>query len=210
MEENSEKVVSAQKTLSSHHDPGWNDPPSWALSATSAPAGSTPTKRLLNKRVAFPLNSNSSPLSTSPIPNTPPMGATPPPVGISLTSAPHKPIVAPTTVKNEESLADLQVDKAQTLKDTLDNLRNVMDGLEKNRADEIQKRLDRMEAMWNEDKLNSVVHQKLLEISEALKEGCAERADQLHISLMMSHASVCSSWIPGVRQLITELKNKTV
>lgn len=44
-------------------------------------------------------------------------------------------------------------------------------------------------------------------VFSALKNNDAEKADQLHISLMMNNASICSSWVPGIRQLITEVKN---
>ncbi|XP_014215552.1 steroid receptor RNA activator 1-like [Copidosoma floridanum] len=210
MEENSENAVSMQKKLPTSHDSGWNDPPAWALAAASQNSSTgTPKKRLMNKRVAFPLNSK--PMEPAACPtkdqNMPPMVNMPPPVGVgSLTTAPHRPLVAPTKARDEDS--DVEIDKEEALKDTLDNLCHAMEQLNSDRSGEIKKRIDRMETMWNEDKLNKVVHRKLLEVSKALREGEVEKADQLHVSLMMSNASVCSSWMPGIRQIITEMKSK--
>ena len=162
------EVMSTQKSLQSSHDPGWNDPPSWAFTPPQKSAGgSTPTKRLLNKRVAFPLNSqpNTSiaPLNkiVPPTPNIPLLND----IG-SLTTAPHKPIIAPTGVTADDSSLQVKINKEEALKDTLENLRGLMEHLEATKADEVQKRLDRMEIMWNEDKLNGAVQKQLLDISK--------------------------------------------
>jgi len=215
MEENNENAVSMQKKLQSSHDPGWNDPPAWALAAAVQKSSTgTPTKRLTNKRVAFPLNSNPTEAVTTSVQSKnlsqmPPMMNMPPPVSIgSLTSAPHKPVVVPTKAIVEDVVTDVEINKEEALKDTLDNLCYAMEQLNSSKKEEIKKRLDRMETMWNEDKLNKIVHQKLLEISKELREGNVEKADQCHISLMMSNASICSSWMPGIRQIITEMKTK--
>lgn len=159
-------MSSTQKKLQSSHDPGWNDPPSWAFTPLVKLHSGTPTKRLLNKRVAFPLNSTSETANTSAPPNMPPVGL-PPPTDIgSLTTAPHKPYVAPTSATVGESTLDLEMSKEEALKNTLENLRCLTKELETSQLEEIERRLERMESMWNEDKLNSNVHKKVLEISQ--------------------------------------------
>lgn len=35
-----------------------------------------------------------------------------------------------------------------------------------------------------------------------------DKADQIHLALMMQHAALCSSWIPGIRHIILGLKTK--
>lgn len=175
--------MSAQKSLQPVHDSGWNDPPSWALQKTTT---ATPTKRLLNKRVAFPMNSNSessSSITPSTPPssvssNTPPSSATPntqptpnlppPPEVTKLTTAPHKPTVAPTGVSTDDSLSslsELDMNKDEALNNTLYNLNSAISTLDSSKAEEIQKRLEKMESMWKEDKLNSAVYKKVYEIS---------------------------------------------
>ncbi|XP_058796401.1 steroid receptor RNA activator 1-like [Phymastichus coffea] len=207
MEDKPEEVISTQKKLQSSHDPGWNDPPSWAFTPSPTATSGTPTKRLLNKRVAFPLNSKPETASTLLHQTIPPVGL-PPPTNIgSLTTAPHKPFVAPTNAQIGDSTSNWEMSKEDALKNTLENLRCLTKELEASKTEEIERRLERMESMWNEDKLNNDVHKKVLEISQALKDNDAEKADQLHVSLMMNNASMCSSWIPGLRQLITELKS---
>lgn len=37
-----------------------------------------------------------------------------------------------------------------------------------------------------------------------------EKADKIHISLMMERASLCTSWISGIRHLILEMKSKII
>lgn len=48
----------------------------------------------------------------------------------------------------------------------------------------------------------------LLVMFLALREGSVEKADQIHLALMMQHASLCSPWIPGIRHIILGLKTK--
>lgn len=157
-------MESAQKTLQSVHDSGWNDPPSWALQ--KAAEGVPSTKRLLNKRVAFPLNSKTD-SSPSVMPTMPPMGnLPPPPEPTKLTTAPHKPTLAPTGLSvDDSSSAQLDMSKDEALNNTLYNLNSVISTLDSSKAEEIQKRLEKMESMWKEDKLNNIVHKKLFEIS---------------------------------------------
>lgn len=90
----------------------------------------------------------------------------PPPAEIgSLTTAPHKPFLAPTGSNVEDTASGAEIDKQKALKDTLANLKSVTERLDSSKIEEIEKRVDRMEVMWSEDKLNSIVHKKLLEIS---------------------------------------------
>lgn len=42
----------------------------------------------------------------------------------------------------------------------------------------------------------------------ALREGNIKKADEIHVSLMMQHASLCSAWMPGIRHIILELEIK--
>ncbi|PSN49149.1 hypothetical protein C0J52_14894 [Blattella germanica] len=66
------------------HDPGWNDPPIFSYGDINATAlTKTPKKTLLNKRVAFPMNlqsSSSSPVTSSSdvLPSVPPSNMIPP------------------------------------------------------------------------------------------------------------------------------------
>ncbi|XP_011497973.1 PREDICTED: steroid receptor RNA activator 1-like [Ceratosolen solmsi marchali] len=207
--QNNPEVPSTQKKLLASHDPGWNDPPNWALSSLNKSDSGTPTKRLLNKRVAFPLNSKEEPLSSLLTQNFPLVGKIPPLGQTEQLTAQHKSTIA-SSAKVDDARLEVQISKDTILKDTIDNLQCLMKQLDSNKTEEIQKRLDRMQIMWNEDKLSKSVQIKLFEISEALKELDLEKVDQLHISLMTNNASVCGSWIPGIRQLITEIKNKKI
>lgn len=45
-------------------------------------------------------------------------------------------------------------------------------------------------------------------MSPALREGNVKKADEIHVSLMMQHASLCSAWMPGIRHIILELETK--
>ncbi|KAL7297580.1 hypothetical protein TKK_0009258 [Trichogramma kaykai] len=210
MSENNDEIPSTQKSLHSSHDPGWNDPPSWAYTPAVKTTGpEAQPKRLLNKRVAYPLSSKpgESNLSSTPINESSLVNLPPPPNSIKLTSAPHKPMLMPTALQSNSSVSDVDCDNKEILPTVMGNLRSVLAKLESTKKEEIEKRLERMETMWNADGLNETVHKNLIELSSDLEKGDFEAADKLHISLMMNHTSMCSSWIPGIRQLIAEVKN---
>ncbi|XP_076753654.1 steroid receptor RNA activator 1 isoform X1 [Xylocopa sonorina] len=198
---------SMQKVLLPGHDPGWNDPPTWAY--PSVQSSITPTKRMLNKRVAFPLASVQAVNKESPI--NKPLNM-PPPLqsSISLTTASHGPLLYPSCNSMEGKLSELKIDKEETLNNVLTNLKAAIDEhiSEENKAEEVKKRLDVLKAAWLEDKINDVMYKNILDLSIALREGNVEKADEIHVALMMQHASLCSAWIPGVRHIILELKSK--
>ena len=123
----------------------------------------TQTKRLLNKRVAFPLSSApSSPSSTIDQANSrPPVGPS------SLTSAPRLP-PPPPTGRTHSLPSEFEIDKEQALKETLDNLEAVITKQldSSSKTDQVRTRLDTMKTMWNEDKLTNSIYYKVLGISK--------------------------------------------
>lgn len=161
-------TVSSQKSLPSSHDPGWNDPPEWALSSQRGADG-TSTKRFLNKRVAFPLSSQSSAAGTAGGP--PPSSNMPPCVSqssLTITTAPHKPLVTPVDRDPVAIPLESNFDKDQALTKVLNNLGSVITEhrIEKSKAEEIQKKLDIMKSDWLEDKLNNAIQRSILDVSE--------------------------------------------
>ncbi|KAK9309795.1 hypothetical protein QLX08_000618 [Tetragonisca angustula] len=208
-EEETSQNLSLQKVLLPGHDPGWNDPPKWAYS-TSQNSSVTPTKRVLNKRVAFPMSSvktsDKESSAKKPLNMPPPMQSS-----ISLTTASHPPLLCPSNKNTEENMTDIIIDKQVTLNIVLKNLETVINEhiLEKSRTEELRKRLDLLKVVWLEDKLNNTIYKNVLDLSTALQEGDIEKADEIHVSLMMQHANLCSTWIPGIRHIILELKTKT-
>ncbi|KZC10746.1 Steroid receptor RNA activator 1, partial [Dufourea novaeangliae] len=199
---------SMQKVLLPGHDPGWNDPPKWAFSGGQSSA-ITPTKRVLNKRVAFPLSSTQSSNKESSSSN--PSMTMPPSLqsSITLTTASHPPLIPPSNVDAVVKTNEVEINKEQALTDVLANFETVIDEhIDKSKADEVKKRLDILKAAWLENKLNNVIYKNILDLSKALKDGNVEEADQIHLTMMMQHASLCSPWIPGIRHIILELKTK--
>lgn len=155
---------------------------------------------------------------------------------ITLTTASHPPLLCPSNKNTEENMIDIEIDKQVTLNTVLKNLEAVINEhiLEKSRTEELRKRLDLLKTVWLEDKLNNTIYKNVLDLSRgqscelsflkriifmghkriknlfsALREGNIEKADEIHVSLMMQHASLCSTWIPGIRHIILELKTKT-
>lgn len=173
MEQNSSSfssndTMSSQKSLPSSYDSGWNDPPEWALSSQH---NSSKTKRLLNKRVAFPLSSQTSAaekISSSPPSNTPPISQSS--MAPMITTAPHKPLVAPINKEFTTKTLDSDFDKDQALTEVLINLKSVMteQKMEVNMIEEIEKRLDIMKTDWHENKLNDMIHRSVLDISKGI------------------------------------------
>lgn len=208
-EKETSQNLSLQKVLLPGHDPGWNDPPKWAYS-TSQSSSVTPTKRVLNKRVAFPMSSiktiDKESSAKKPLNMPPPMQSS-----ISLTTASHPPLLCPSNKNTKENMTDIEIDKQMILNTVLENLEAVINEhiLEKSRTEELRKRLDLLKVVWLEDKLNNTIYKNVLDLSTALREGDIEKADEIHVSLMMQYASLCSTWIPGIRHIILELKTKT-
>ncbi|XP_033347288.1 steroid receptor RNA activator 1-like isoform X1 [Bombus vosnesenskii] len=195
---------SMQKVLLGH-DPGWNDPPKWIY--CTGQSSITSTKRVLNKRVAFPMGSIQATDKQSSVNkplNMPPhvQGST------DQLTAPHPPLLCPSN-KNIEA-DNIEIDKEEALNNVLKNLETVISEhiLENGRIKEVKKRLDILKAVWLEDKLNNVIYKNVLDLSTALREGNIKKADEIHVSLMMQHASLCSAWMPGIRHIILELETK--
>ncbi|XP_012269706.2 steroid receptor RNA activator 1-like [Athalia rosae] len=200
--------ISTQKSLASSHDAGWNDPPKWAYSQ-SPNLSTTPTKRVLNKRVAFPLGSTPPTSNFDPYQSLPPPPANMPPpplTSVKLTTAPHQPFGTPSSGSIEKSSNDpiIKIDKDQALIDSLENFEAVINANEelKNKADDIRRRLNPMKTAWTEDKLNESIQQRILELSNALRNKDVPTADKIHVSLMVDHATLCSPWIPVIRHII--------
>lgn len=204
-EQETNSNLSMQKVLLPGHDPGWNDPPKWAY--CNAQTSVTPTKRVLNKRVAFPLAAAQTTNKESPLNkplNMPPLLKS----SSNLTTS-HPPLLHHSNINIEET-SEIKIDKEETLSNVLTNMEAVINKhvLEKSKAEEIKKRLDVLKVAWNEDKLNNMIYKNILDLSTALQEGNVEKADEIHVALMMQHASLCSAWIPGIRHIILELKTK--
>ena len=153
----SDKISSCQKSLPSNQDSGWNDPPKWVYSTKES---ITPVKRILNKRVAFPLNSspaklNSALTETSNLP--PSLECT-----TKLTTMSH----ASTFQQSVDD--DMNINVEELLNNCIDNLHFVINKyiLEQTRADELIKRLEMMKTMWKENKLNPSICDKVFKISQ--------------------------------------------
>ncbi|PNF42879.1 hypothetical protein B7P43_G12894 [Cryptotermes secundus] len=191
------------------HDPGWNDPPVFSYDAVTATAQSKIPKRglLLNKRVAFPLSSQPSSNKCTATKNMPP------PMPTSTGPVVHldQPPVTASNTTEENAKEDSQKEEA---------LQSVMEGLEcilKNSAynfqkneSEIRRRLDAMKKMWEEDKLKPEIYVKMVQLTEALRNGNAELADHIHMGLMVDYVSLCSPWMAGIRQLIHHIKSQAL
>lgn len=207
-EKSSDNAISTQKSLPSSYDPGWNDTPKWASPYSGNT--NTPTKRILNKRIPFPLTTEQSISNTGNQSQTTGINLPPPTLGsvIGIKTAPHAPLIAPSDISTQ--CTTTQFDKQQALTDTIANLEFVIKKyVTDNKVDEVNKRLDLMKSFWLDDKLNNSVQQKILNISKALKEENVDEADKLHIALMIEHTSVCSAWIPCIRHIISALKKKS-
>lgn len=208
-EKSSDNVISTQKSLPSSYDSGWNDTPKWA--SPYAENTNISTKRILNKRVPFPLisgelikNNNECQSNTAGMPLPPP--SIPP---LDLKTAPHAPLITPSDTNTQLTCTVTKFDKQQALVDTMANLELVIKTyVVENKIDEVQRRLDLMKSCWLDNKLNDSIQQKILDISKALKEEDVDKADKLHIALMIDHTSLCSAWIPSIRHIISALKRK--
>ncbi|XP_018898176.2 steroid receptor RNA activator 1 [Bemisia tabaci] len=197
------------------YTPGWNDPPLFSYDSQTAHSNAPRKTNILTKRVAFPLqpsvgsgNQNKAAID----PTQPPTfksNLPPPPCGLS--TLPLHP--DSTKVGSTESSADEHFSKEETLTKVLSNLDSITSELSSNKsylehADDIQRKLDLLTKMWNEDKLPKDVYQRLLKLTEALLSKDSKNADHLQVGLMVDHASLCSSWISAIRLLIRLRSNE--
>jgi len=187
------------------YDPGWNDPPMFSYESHNSQNRASKPRTFLNKRVAFPLNKVSPSNNTFVDPTLPPSQSNisnlPPPPSLPPILPPPKEIPG----QNKEDDNSASFDSSEILETILNNLYSQLDthiqNNDKNRA-EIQRRLNTMKTMWIEGKLNTSIQQKLFLLSEELKSGDVEKADELQKGLMVDHGPACSPWMSGVRYLI--------
>lgn len=126
----------------------------------------TPTKRMLNKRVAFPMTSIQTKDKESSL--NKPLNM-PPPIqsAINLTTASHPPLLCPSNKSNLKGMNEININKEETLNNVLINLEAVINEhiSEKNSAEEVKKKLDILKTAWLEDKLNNVIYKNILDLS---------------------------------------------
>ncbi|ETN62515.1 hypothetical protein AND_005795 [Anopheles darlingi] len=198
----SENYRSASKT----HDPGWNDPPKVAAGAIEGiyTAPSQP-KLLLNKRVAFPLQSGSKAVAPGPATaGGPPMMAGPPPsVGPPVTNRRNRPTSESSADQHEPTSAS--ADREAQFCQIHSVLNECVERLDVNRQPEVQKRLKLLYEAWSGKKLEAGLEQYLYQFATALKEQDATRAGSVHRSIICDFGSKCTLWAPALRQLIFAL-----
>lgn len=132
-------------------DPGWNDPPQFSYSAQQT----TPNRprNFLNKRVAFPLSGTGSIPASSPTVNLPPL-----PVPIVPARS--------TQINNRNETADIVIDSESTLQEVKDILLRFVDSDELgSKGNDVKKRINIMEDMWLNGKLNKSIQAQMKELA---------------------------------------------
>lgn len=199
MESKESESGSTQKHLPANYDPGWNDPPKWispssTATGTVATANAIGSKRTLNKRVPFPLSSEG---------NTHSKTITAPTVD-SRQSEQAREGTEHLLGKEKEDLPN------DSLKEALENLRASFEENvnAKDKIGDFEEKMEILKKQWTDGFFTTSIERNILEISRALREKEDERADRIHLTLMMNHSNVCSPWISLVRQIVLELKEK--
>ncbi|XP_061709456.1 steroid receptor RNA activator 1 [Cydia pomonella] len=173
-------------------DPGWNDPPKISFNSQQTPPNRP--RNFLNKRVAFPLSgANTSPASAAPL-NMPPM-----PSGAPTT------LVSPSvTQRIMPNNCDITINSESVLVEVKTLLLALLESSSElgAKANDIRRRLDVMEQMWMDGKLNLEVQAQMKELAHALREDEPRKADEIHKALMVNEVSKVGVWMPGVKQLI--------
>ncbi|XP_063374121.1 steroid receptor RNA activator 1 [Cydia amplana] len=173
-------------------DPGWNDPPK--ISFNSQQTAPNRPRNFLNKRVAFPLSgANTSPASAPQV-NMPPMPS----------GAPTALVPPSLTQINIPSNSELSINSESVLVEVKTLLLELLGSSSElgAKANDIRRRLDVMEQMWMDGKLNVEVQAKMKELAHALRDDEPKKADDIHKALMVNEVSKVGTWMPGVKQLI--------
>uniref|UniRef100_A0A6B0V231 Putative steroid receptor rna activator n=1 Tax=Ixodes ricinus TaxID=34613 RepID=A0A6B0V231_IXORI len=166
----------------------WNDPPVFAYTEVQGTPAAAPKKRTpLNKRVPFPQEglpptTPAATLGSAPIgmPPLKPCALEARDVSEAGTSQPSPSQQPPNTGSGSDELK----------KETFENLEIIM-----------SKFFDGIEA-WEQGSLSTPVQHKMRELTSELRSGNCEKANTLHVSLMVDYVSEVSQWMVGIKQLI--------
>ncbi|CAD7089706.1 unnamed protein product [Hermetia illucens] len=198
------------------NDPGWNDPPKLEFSTVQA---GNKTRLNLNKRVAFPLQGNSSATSkptaivhpSHPPMCTPPVAIVPP---MARSTAPAQP--GADSISNESRLGSAAGDdtnltdaERQLCLDTFNSfVPRVQPGINL-RPDEVQWRINLMNQMWLNGTLGPSVQRKIQSIAKALADNNFDEAIEKHRVLIVEHSNLCMAWGAALRQIILTIQPKS-
>lgn len=192
----------------------WNDPPVFAYAnAQGTPAAAAPKRNLLNKRVPYPQDG----IKPQIVPSMP--GSAPPPPVQAACAELVKPTekldlnedATPTGGKDAKAADDgcsaAPACPPESLKEeTLKCLDRVVvqcsQNMEKRKQDDVKKRLGILKTTWEQEKLSLAVQQRMYKLAQELQNGNHEKADALHVSLMVDYVSEVSPWMLGIKHLI--------
>jgi len=212
-------------------DPGWNDPPTFNYSNAPPP---TKTKLNLNKRIAFPIFPIQSSGSSTDLPKVERSGAGLPmpfakvkpnayesntiPVmnSVPLQPPPSMPSVVKSCESEKESnSSSVLLDEKElgnSLEVVMNTLREINESLaatDSAKVEEIEKRLNILEVMWADGKIDDKLKILLMNTAKALKDDQFSAAIDLQRSIIVDHGSnVCAQWGPALRQLILLKESK--
>ena len=181
-----------------NREKGWNDPPEFLHSSVvdaDTTTASNKTKTVLNQRVAhnFDGKVQSQPNADQPKPNEPPK-MTAPPLGPPLQAKPTETTAKPSEVDlvSLEEAERILTAKIQHLRDN---------GCKS--GDEIQKRVNMLISAW--PKLNLKVKELMGVLVKAIDANELEKANDIHVRLVLDFPSEVVQWMVGIKKLIYEL-----
>ncbi|XP_075156754.1 steroid receptor RNA activator 1 [Haematobia irritans] len=186
--------------------PGWNDPPPMTYNPLAA--GTPGRTRILNKRVAYPLQGS----VTSTTPTTKPTAVVlpnqltiPPPPMASVQPVavvhPMPPMSSQNSGNQNESI-QLPTD-ALTI--SFRNLRDKVPLVQESvnvRREEIERRLGIIEQLWQSGNLSEAVKEKIYKLSLAIQRNSHSEATEIYTSLVANHANECTSWAVTLRHIV--------
>lgn len=200
---------------SGNDDKAWNDPPVFAYTGVQGtPAAAAPKRNFLNKRVPYPQDGIKPPTApTASGTEPPPLGQATLPGSSSKSATSNDPAEASTEGDSKEAEGANDTSKAtpacspEILKEeTLNNLNKAVaqcaQNMEKRKQDDVRKRLDVLKSVWEQGKLSPQVQQRMHELALELLNGNHEKANALHVSLMVDYVSEVSQWMLGIKHLI--------
>ncbi|XP_006818738.1 steroid receptor RNA activator 1-like isoform X2 [Saccoglossus kowalevskii] len=197
-------------------DRGWNDPPMFSYSIENN-AQKSPRRNILNKRVGHNLTTPAEKSTGLPAAVGLSTNPTMPPPSLPLSSQPSiqpsvQPSVQPSSAEITETECDSsnQTETSNLQEDCLIKFREVLskcqEFIKSKVADDINKKLNILSDMWKQSILSPEVQNKTYQLSQALSRSEYDKANDIHIAMMVDHVSEVSQWIVGVKRLIQEAK----
>lgn len=199
---------------------GWNDPPKVPITSESQSSKKQLTQRvghiLPEERSNGPVKGDDGKVKQDVLPLSAlrpnlPANFAPPPTSAAIHGSEKQ--GSSSTMAEEEGKTDVEISEDEviiTIEEVLSRLQSTLEECKHKMRprviDDIKKKFTILEKAWSEGKLSFEVQSQLSKLSTAISERRYVEADRIHLNLMMEYINQVSSWMVGLKRLLSEAK----